>query len=108
VERKLKVIRNVILDVAEKHGIRIEKIILFGSRARGDYREESDWDILIVTRKRLDKNVKNRFVLEIRREIVWKLEDPIDVIVADRNKYNEYEQVYGSVIGQAASEGVAV
>ena len=25
------------------------KIILFGSRARGDYEKESDWDILILT-----------------------------------------------------------
>jgi len=35
----------------KKYGIEIDKIILFGSRARGDYREDSDWDILIVTKK---------------------------------------------------------
>ena len=27
------------------------KIILYGSRARGDYREDSDWDILVIIDK---------------------------------------------------------
>ncbi|AIY91039.1 nucleotidyltransferase family protein [Geoglobus acetivorans] len=107
-EKELKVIKEVILEIAEEHGIEVEKVVLFGSRARGDFKEDSDWDILIVTNERLDKNAKSKFILEVRREIVWKLEVPVDVIVVDSNKYGEYEQVYGSVIGQAASEGITV
>ena len=42
-------IKRTILKVAGKYGVKVEKIILFGSRARGDYRENSDWDVLIVT-----------------------------------------------------------
>ena len=38
-ERVLREIR----ELAEKHGV--EKVILFGSRARGDFRERSDIDI---------------------------------------------------------------
>jgi predicted nucleotidyltransferase len=37
-------IKNVILGI-EPNAI----VILFGSRARGDYRSDSDWDILVVT-----------------------------------------------------------
>ena len=33
---------------AARLGIAVEKVILFGSRARGDYRPDSDWDILVV------------------------------------------------------------
>jgi len=33
-----------------KYGDRIERIILFGSVARGDYREDSDVDLIVVTR----------------------------------------------------------
>ncbi len=36
---------NGIIDLAKKHGIR--KVILFGSRARGDNRERSDIDIAV-------------------------------------------------------------
>jgi len=34
-----------------KYGERIQNVILFGSVARGDYREESDIDVLVVTRE---------------------------------------------------------
>ncbi len=62
-EEKLKLIKETILNVARKHNIEIDKIILFGSRARGDYKEDSDWDILIVTKKKLPKK---------RIKILWK------------------------------------
>jgi len=43
VEKQLK-------TTAEKENIKIEKIILFGSRARNDYNEESDVDLIIVSK----------------------------------------------------------
>ena len=35
-------------------------LILFGSRARGDFREDSDWDLLILTSKDLGYQVKRK------------------------------------------------
>jgi uncharacterized protein len=35
-------------------------IILFGSRARGDHKEDSDWDILVVTSKEGDRNLEEK------------------------------------------------
>ena len=34
------------------------KVILFGSRARGDSHKESDWDFLILTNYRISKETK--------------------------------------------------
>lgn len=36
----------------------IKKIILYGSKARGDFTEESDIDLLFITEKPLDKQEK--------------------------------------------------
>ncbi|MEJ5226975.1 nucleotidyltransferase domain-containing protein [Thermodesulfovibrio sp.] len=36
----------------------IKKIILYGSKARGDFTEESDIDLLFITEKPLDKKEK--------------------------------------------------
>jgi len=36
--------------VAEKYGDRVERVILFGSRARGDSRPDSDYDIAVFIR----------------------------------------------------------
>lgn len=37
------------------------EIILFGSQARGDYRRDSDWDILILTEKPATFRVEQEF-----------------------------------------------
>lgn len=42
-------VRGLIRLVAEKEGMEIERLVVFGSRSREDYREESDVDILIVS-----------------------------------------------------------
>lgn len=34
------------------------QLILFGSRARGDWHEESDWDILVLTKEKYSKTIK--------------------------------------------------
>ena len=51
VVEKLKSILNEL-------NIKYSKILLFGSRARGDFREESDWDFLIILKKPLDAKTK--------------------------------------------------
>ena len=44
-------------------------VILYGSRARGDERKDSDWDILILTAYAADLEVEKRF-----REHLYELE----------------------------------
>lgn len=36
--------------VAEAYGDRLERIVLFGSRARGDHRPDSDYDVAVFVR----------------------------------------------------------
>ena len=38
------------LELERLYGPRLERIILFGSRARGDARPDSDWDVAVVLR----------------------------------------------------------
>ena len=48
-EETLKLIKETVMNIAKEYEVGIDKVILFGSRARGDYREDSDWGILVVT-----------------------------------------------------------
>jgi predicted nucleotidyltransferase len=41
---------QIIKEELEKRGIKVLKIILFGSRAREDYQEDSDWIYLLLLR----------------------------------------------------------
>ena len=52
------------------------KIILYGSRARGDFREYSDWDLLILIEKELTEKQK----LEIK-DWLYDIELEIDEVL---------------------------
>ena len=59
-DRKSK-IKSTIETTVREHGYTLEKVILFGSRAKGRYIEESDWDILVIVKE--DLNYSERKVL---------------------------------------------
>ena len=74
-------------NVRKKLGNRIKQIILFGSRARGDFTEGSDYDFLIV----LDEREKKfqEIVLDETGEIMDKYDALIGYIVCDENEWEK-------------------
>jgi len=102
-EDKLKAIKHVILDVASKHGVEVDRIILFGSRARGDYSEDSDWDILVVTKRKLGDELKWKLWDEIMREL-RKID--VDVFITDVDSFRKYKSVPGTLERYSVLEGM--
>ncbi|MEM3489236.1 MAG: nucleotidyltransferase domain-containing protein [Nitrososphaerota archaeon] len=49
------IIKQTVNSVLEREGVKVTKIILFGSRARGDQTRKSDWDLLIVVDRNLSR-----------------------------------------------------
>lgn len=41
------ILRRLRTALAEAYGDRLERVVLFGSRARGDFRPDSDYDIAV-------------------------------------------------------------
>ncbi len=105
---KLKIIKTILVETAKKYNIKILRIILFGSRARGDFTEDSDWDILLVTEEKIDRKIKLKFLVESRRRIIRAIDDPIDIIVIDKDHYEEYKNIYGDIAGIAELEGTVI
>jgi predicted nucleotidyltransferase len=98
-------IKKIINQVFEEKGIKVERIILFGSRARGDFKENSDWDLLIIVEEKLSRDER----LEILHLIRRKLADEFilsDVIIKSREEVKERQKVIGSVIKSAMEEGI--
>ena len=66
------------------------KVILFGSRARGDNRSDSDWDFLILT-----KLPENRVTKQKIRDKIFdaelELEQPISTIIHNETVWEDYE-----------------
>ncbi len=100
-------VKGVIEDIARRRGIDVEAVILFGSRARGDFREDSDWDILAITRSRYGRRVVRGFVLEVRRALVDMGVTP-EIIVADRDLVERYRNYTGYIYHYALGEGIVL
>ncbi len=92
----LDLIRRVVLEEAEKLGVTVERIILFGSRARGDAREDSDYDILIVVKGDVGWRTRMRFWRNVYRRLRPLLGKPLDLII-------EPEQYYRMMVGERVS-----
>lgn len=43
-----KEIKRIIIKYLDERGVKVKRVILFGSMARGDYKKFSDYDILIT------------------------------------------------------------
>ena len=80
-----------------------EKIILFGSYARGDNTEKSDIDILIVI-----KNLKNERTItrELYKALLHEnISVPVDFLAVDYDKYNALKNKIGYIYKTIAAEG---
>jgi len=103
-EETLKLIKGTILNVAKEYNVEIDKIILFGSRARGDYGEGSDWDILIVTKEKLDKDLFWNLFKKIKRELS-KIKVYGDLIIVSSEYYEKNKENVGNISYYASMEG---
>ncbi len=104
-QKILKEIKRTIMEVAKEIGIEIDKIILFGSRARGEYRDDSDWDILVVTKKKIEKERLNRFYILIKKRLsayLWAL----DLIIVSKKEHNVNSKIEIYVNHIAEKQGV--
>jgi predicted nucleotidyltransferase len=77
------------------------RIILFGSRLRGDSRADSDYDVLVVVDDVTDRRAMR---LEVRR-VLDDLPISKDVIVASVADVDEHDGSSWSALGWALHEG---
>lgn len=80
------------------------KVILFGSRARGDGDDRSDFDFLVI-----EHDVHDRFGEMARLgRILGRLLIPADVVVVSERQASKWASVKGTLIHEAMREGRVV
>lgn len=80
-------------------GISVEKVVLFGSYAKGMPREDSDIDFLVVSRDFGNKNIRER--LEMLGLAAGRVSEPIEALGC-----TEEELAEGGFVKEALSKGV--
>ena len=80
------------------------RVLLFGSRARGDYNTYSDYDILIIIDKQLSIIEKRRLRNQVRRALL-KQDILADVLVQTKTDIKIKKHLTGHIIKTATKEG---
>lgn len=98
----LKAISSIAMELKPENG----KIILFGSQARGDASELSDWDILILLDKdRIEESDHDKFTYPFW-ELGWEINAMIHPIVytskewstLSHTSFRDNVELYGIVL----------
>lgn len=98
-------IKEVILKTLEILGIGATQIILFGSRAKGNFNKYSDYDLLIVTEKTFSVREK----MEIARKLRIALaEFAVDIIIKSEDEVKVQKDLIGTIVREALKEGVPI
>jgi predicted nucleotidyltransferase len=78
-----------------------ERIIMFGSQARGDAADDSDLDVMVV-----EEGVSNRAAEMVRlNRLLRSLDIAVDLLVVSSEKFNYWCDTPGNVYFEAATEG---
>ncbi len=85
-----------------------EKIYLFGSFARGDAREDSDVDILVVTNRPFDSHHSRRQVLSSIRQALSQFHVAKDILVLSAEEMEKWQHSTNHIASAIAREGIVL
>ena len=103
-DKNIKIAKRIITEEVEKAGYKVDGIILFGSRARGDYKEGSDYDFLVVIDMDISRDKKLDLAWHIRKRLAHYIAS--DIIIKYGNKLTKEKNDKGLISYYALKEGV--
>jgi len=99
--------KKIIKEEIEKSGFNVVQIILFGSRAKGDFNKESDWDFLVVVDKEINRNLKRKFFENISIKLAQS-NILNDIIIKSIKDISEQKDDKGYLAYYAIRDGILI
>ena len=98
--------RQTIDEISTKIAERFqpEKIILFGSYARGEATENSDIDLLVITDTDLPKPKRSAPIYSLLRDYPFSK----DILVYTSEETEQYRNLPAAIIARALREGIVL
>ena len=98
---------EVVGKTLAERGVRLEKVILFGSRAREEAAPDSDYDLYVLTDRDLDFPQRHAAITRIKRELA-ALRIPNDIVLRSVRSFDRVKDLPGNLAFEVAREGVPV
>ena len=92
-----KVVRSFLPDA---------KIFLFGSRSKGISNKDSDYDLLLVTKKKLTQRAKLNWKAKIHLALVDALELPFDILLNSESEIKFKQTLSGHIVRNALKDAI--
>jgi len=99
--------KAILTEEVERAGYRVRRILLFGSRARGEARPDSDWDFFVV----VDKDASFHEREDLASRICWRLAQAgifADVFVQSEGTVEARRTNTGYLAYYALKEGIPI
>lgn len=103
----LNTAKQIITEEIEKAGYKVETIYLFGSRARGDYQKDSDWDFFVAIDRDIIYKTKRNIIAQIQRQLAMKNKTSNDIIINSKNELKKNNNI-GNITYYALKYGVSI
>src|SRR5947209_8791447 len=84
------------------------RVVLFGSRANGDFHEQSDYDILIITKQTMPPRQKSEWIGKIHKKLVYGLHAACDVLLNSEEEVVRKKNLPGHIVSWATREGIEI
>ena len=101
----IRTAKKVIVEELEKVGFKVVNIILFGSRARGNFNKDSDWDFFVIIDREIAHSIKRDIIGRIQIRFAY-LKIPNDIIIVSENRYQERMNDVGHITYYAMKDGI--
>ena len=99
-----KVILSFVKELRNSLGNEIVKIILFGSKTRGDFNEESDVDIFVLVREKTS-DIRDK-VGDITADYIFDSDIPLSPVLYDLFEYHKNRELGSFFFENVEKEGI--
>ena len=84
------------------------RVLLFGSRSKGDYERGQDFDILIITKEDLTPTEKIEIETTINKVLVKRYHMPFDILVYSQSEVEAKQDQKSILLFHALKEAVEI
>jgi predicted nucleotidyltransferase len=96
-------LKKILFDLKVEYS----RILMFGSRARGDFNEDSDWDFMIIVKEALDAKTRKELWFNIHKKMhIYFPFISFDIILKDAESFEEEKTIVNTISNEVYLEGV--
>jgi len=105
-EKDLKIAKEIKHEIKKKLGDKLISVTLYGSRARGDFHDESDMDLFLLTKRQIKVNTpEEKKISNTTYKFMLKYGFMVSAIAYSQYKYNRYKK-YMPLLHWVGKEGI--